>query len=106
MVIYCCKKLYELLEDNETPFEYSPRLREYYIVDKPEAYLKKNEVCMAYTIFYCPECGVKFPPSLADMWFDIIENQYGFKLSISNKSLLKKLPKEFQTDEWWKKRGL
>ncbi len=50
-------------------------------------------------ILFCPFCGKKLPTSKRDLFFKILEN---LKLEWDDE----KLPPEFKTDEWWKKRGL
>jgi hypothetical protein len=47
---------------------------------------------------YCPFCGKKLPKNLTDEHFDAIRDENG--------KPLEPIPEEFQTDEWWKKRGL
>lgn len=101
---YCCKAIESLVEDKETPFEYDQKFREYSIVDKPEAFRAKSELAIKYQIDYCPRCGTKFPESLRDAWFDIIEREFGISEMPDKK--IKLLPKEFLTEGWWKKRGL
>lgn len=55
-------------------------------------------------IDYCMFCGKKLPISVRDEWFEILEKEYGLERPGTGDS--KKVPKEFWTDEWWKKRGL
>ena len=55
-------------------------------------------------IDYCMFCGKKLPLSVRDEWFEILEKEYGLERPGTGDS--KKVPKEFLTDEWWKKRGL
>ncbi len=106
MEVYCCQKLNELINDEKTPFEYSQKFRQYNVVDTPRAYLKKNEICMAYAMQYCPFCSTEFPRSLREEWFHIINDEYRLEFSIFDKKSFKKIPEEFRTEEWWKKRGL
>jgi hypothetical protein len=54
---------------------------------------------------YCPWCGTKLPESLFDTRFDILEKEYGIDSPYDDKQK-DKIPAEFLTDEWWKKRGL
>ena len=55
-------------------------------------------------IAHCMFCGKDFPLSIRDKWLDILENEYG--LEWPNSLDENKVPAEFWTDEWWKKRGL
>ena len=53
---------------------------------------------------YCPWCKSRIPSSLNKKCFEVLEKEYG----ISNPDLddFTNVPEEFQTDAWWKKRGL
>ena len=54
-------------------------------------------------IKFCPWCGEKLPKELDDEWGTILEKEYGIKMPGLNKD---KVPQEFLTEDWWKKRGL
>jgi hypothetical protein len=76
------------------------------------AYYIHRELPSFQTISFCPFCGTKLPTDL-DGEFDSavfeILGQTGMELIAAHKSFInpnKKLPQEFQTDEWWKTRGL
>jgi hypothetical protein len=73
-----------------------PKFREYGLQDKNStSYLPMH---------YCFNCGTALPESLRNLWFDILEKEYGLESPLGNDK--KKVPAEFQTDEWWKKKGL
>lgn len=93
--IHCCQSMQDLLEEKKLPMEYNPILREYYI--------KINSSRVIYCMFYCPWCGSQLPESLRSQWFDIIHDEYLIENPMDDK---RRIPKEFRTDEWWKKRGL
>jgi hypothetical protein len=57
-------------------------------------------------IFYCPWCGINLPTSLAAQWFKIATTQFGVSDIYNKAQLQAKLPTEFLTEEWWRKRGL
>lgn len=57
-------------------------------------------------LFYCPWCGKKLPKKLNSKWDEILEKEYGITDPFFNEKDKAKMPKEFWTDEWWKKRGL
>jgi hypothetical protein len=57
------------------------------------------------TLFYCFCCGKKFPKNLRETWYSILTEEYKFEDPWESK-YEGKLPPEFMTDEWWKKRGL
>ena len=83
---------------------YDQSTREYCILDsrKPTDY-------NGWPIKFCPWCGKKFPERI-DPW-DTIKKEYGEDyVKYSHEPSYKKLPpelmKEFETDEWWKKRNI
>ena len=51
---------------------------------------------------YCPFCGAKLPDRLDNKLTEILQKEYG----LESWKDYKKAPKEFHTDEWWRKRGL
>lgn len=75
--------------------DYYPRDREYITVHGERT---------GYLIKYCPFCGTKLPTSLADEWWNVLEKEYALEDPVHDDR--KKVPAEFWTDEWWKKRGL
>ena len=83
--------------ENVSPCIYSPKFREYYL----QATIGPG----AGKIDFCPYCGTALPQGLSDLWFDILEKEYGLD-NPAGLEQKKKVPTEFQTDEWWKKRGL
>ena len=94
---HCCKEMTFFLEENKVAVNYSVKDREYSIN------LKNSHAIQL--IKYCPWCGAKLPKELSDEWFKILEKEYGIECPLSNEEK-HKIPKEFKTDEWWKKRGL
>ena len=103
----CCKKWSTpRVEDGDTlcfdigphgrclAFEYFPRWREY----------KSCHGEFSSLINFCPFCGTKFLKELSDEWYEILAKEYGIESpSYDDRD---KVPQEFWTDEWWKKRGL
>ena len=87
--------LEENMNDSEVPISYIPKVRQFGIdvLDGGTSFIE---------IKYCPWCGSKLPNSLRDIWFDSLEELIpdfdGFADS--------RIPNEFHSDEWWKKRGL
>jgi len=55
-------------------------------------------------IKFCPWCGTKLPKELLDEWYDILEKEYNITDPLGDER--SKVPTEFKTDEWWKKRRL
>lgn len=59
---------------------------------------------MYQIITFCPWCGAKLPKSLGKEWCQLIKEEFGIEDIF--KEEWDKLPQEFKTDEWWRKRGL
>ena len=95
---HCCKNMEWYLEENEVDIYYEAEFRCYYIG-------MKNGTSAVQTIHYCPWCGSKFPANFNDLWFEILEKEYGIECPYDEEEE-HKVPAEFKTDEWWKKRGL
>jgi len=75
---------------------YSPKYREYNI--------KLPNFSGGAAMDYCVFCGQQFPFSVRCEWFDILREEYCLESPCEEDK--KKVPEEFWTDEWWKKRGL
>lgn len=101
---FCCESMSLLIADIDCPLKYNPRFRSY-ILTIPEPYLRKNEICVSFSILYCPRCSTPLPKDLSDEWSEIVEKEYGIT-DEWNEEQLRHLPQEFFTDEWWKKRRL
>ena len=93
---YCCGALDYQLRSEYCPIRYSSRFREYSIQD--------FESTSISIMLFCSNCGTEFPPSLRGEWGDILEKEYGLEDPFDDDQ--DKVPHEFLTDEWWKKRGL
>lgn len=100
----CCKKMKVSIVDPKTPFEYDPKIREYSIVQKPEAFREKHELTIKFPIIYCPFCGTQYPKDLRDEWFTIIKKKFDIDGILDKR--INQLPEEFTTEKWWKQRGL
>lgn len=96
---FCCLEMNSMLDNEDDLYNiyYSPKVREYY--------LKSLKGPYARTIELCPWCGSKLAKSLRDEWFDILEDEYGLDMPKTTEQM-EKIPADFLTDEWWKKRGL
>jgi hypothetical protein len=104
MTKHCCEDMKRNVEyKNETLGKYDcpdnlityvSKMDEYGIVihDGGSSYIK---------IEFCPWCGAKLPESKRDLWFETLSGM-GYKFPAGEDNL----PEEFETDEWWKKRGL
>jgi len=90
-----CGRLEYFLKEGKVLIDYSPRFREYSIK------LKSGRAIQ--NIYYCPWCGDELPKSLGDEWFDELE-ALGFDDPFEQSDSDPNFPKEYLTDEWWKKR--
>lgn len=92
---YCCEAMKRSLEDGRVMIGYSPSFRRYYI---PLSWPHQS----TQGINYCPWCGTKLPKPLINEWHEILEKEYG----ITSFHTSPDYPNEFDTDEWWIKRGI
>lgn len=93
---HCCLTMDRGLISDANILHYSAKFREYGVL------IPKSTGCILMD--YCMFCGKKLPLSLRDEWFEILEKEYGLENPYEEDR--KKVPAEFWTDEWWKKRGL
>jgi hypothetical protein len=97
---HCCEDMEFFLGENKVAIGYLPELRFYYI--------KLKHSTADQGIFYCPWCSKK----LADNLFDEYDIELAKALNVDGDDLTKttfnknNIPKEFRTDEWWRKRNL
>ncbi len=92
----CCPDMNFVLNDSLFNIEYNIAIREYYLKSIRESYIRVFE--------FCPWCGYQFMTNLRHVLFDILEKEYELNPRITKHR--KEIPAEFETDEWWKKRGL
>jgi len=90
---HCCEELSFILDEDRTAIGYYEQYREY------QLHIRNSDA--VYNLIFCPWCGKKLPESLRGAFFDLIETELGMDDYDPDK-----LPEEFKTDEWWKKRGL
>jgi hypothetical protein len=88
---HCCKEMDFFLEEKRVRISY---------IDYKRLYAIKLTSGGLQTMNYCPWCGHKLPEPLDEEWFNLLE-EMGF-----DNPRQQEIPKEFKTDEWWKKRGL
>lgn len=86
-----------LIEESSV-IEYFPLSRHYSLV--------LHKACNAthQRIWHCPWCGTKLPEDLGEEWGETLEKEYGITDPFDEDK--ERVPPEFWTDEWWKKRGL
>lgn len=100
----CCAMGGAVHEGHDSPITYNPRDRSYYST-APRSFLKRNELWSGYRFKYCPFCKKRLPKDLTNAWFDMLEKEYGIDDPYDDEQK-RRIPQEFMTDEWWKKRGL
>lgn len=92
----CCEKLVNAISKNE--IVYYPQYR-------GACYHMLNEIDQIYEkrfMRYCIFCGLRMPDDLYYEHSNTLSKEYPSTIFYEDDEL----PKEFQTDEWWKKRGL
>ncbi len=91
---YCCLTMDAELERENSLLYYNFKYREHGIkIYKTNRYLLMK---------HCVYCGKELPSSLRIEWAETLQKEY--KLSNPMNQDKKKIPKEFLTDEWWKKK--
>lgn len=95
---YCCDYMLYQIEIDHKVLEYDPVVRTYSII------LYNDEDGTRLPIWHCPWCGAKLPKELGEELDEILEKEYGIKDPCWDDK--DRVPPEFFTDEWWKKRGL
>lgn len=99
----CCRALFSSLEES---IFFLPRFKCFAFYQKADDYDQTGKLTWCF-ITHCPYCGSKLP-FLVSEYLNILNknckkllNQYGY----SDEAIIN-FPTEYQTDEWWKKRGL
>ena len=86
-------------ENKNSLLEYDKEFRTY-------RFLIKDGVNGTHQMFsFCPWCASKLPKELGDIWEETIQKELGYEDPFYEPGY-DNLPKEFRTDEWWRKRGL
>jgi uncharacterized protein DUF6980 len=101
---HCCVVMESILERGSSALIYRANVRSYEIREIIY-YKKKISVGASNGITYCPWCASKLPESLGDEIEEILAREFGITKSWEPEQAAR-IPAEFQTDEWWKKRGL
>jgi hypothetical protein len=113
---FCCDDLKSGLFNPRASIKYESRFREYWLEPQVSIGVLDHSMrdrwidlseSISMTIVYCPWCRQKLPKDLLDEFFQILKTEYQINATIDDvwKDYIK-FPKEFYTDEWWKKRGL
>jgi hypothetical protein len=93
----CCDTFKLFLNDCRVGLIYDRRTRDFGI--------RRPYGSGSHGISHCPWCGTMLPLDLIDKWEEVLKKEYGISDPWSSQQE-KLIPAEFQTDEWWKKRGL
>jgi hypothetical protein len=101
---HCCEVMSSILERGESALYYESSVRLYLI---REVIITEDSVKLglANRITHCPWCATKLPEPLNDTLEEVLEKEYHMTGPWTEEAIAK-LPKEFLTDKWWKKRGL
>lgn len=105
---HCCLGMQGVLEAYGTPVKYIPYKRRY-IIQYNSTFQNKetgeDAIGVATRLKFCPWCGNQLPKDLANKWVEEIETKFNVTETL-DRDQLNKIPQEYMTDEWWKKRGL
>ncbi len=94
---YCCETFAALLKSQKVKVFYSAEMRYYTLATVSYSGYQR--------LYYCFCCGKKFPKDLWAKWHSILKKEYKVK-DPWEAAYEGKIPQEFMTDEWWKKRSL
>jgi hypothetical protein len=94
----CCNNMAYYIEEKNELLYYDSSIRYHALILHNDSYGSHQQ------IWYCPWCGTKLAKDLNEEWGEILENEYGITDPMLDDK--NKVPPEFWTDEWWKKRGL
>jgi hypothetical protein len=101
---FCCEELEVLVEDPECYVKYIPYQREY-VFYIPQYYITDGRLHMYFPISYCSWCGMQLPKNLSSEWYALVKEKFGLT-DFAEIEVMKLLPEEFRTNQWWKKRKL
>ena len=92
---FCCNKMEIAIQKYEA-IEFEEYMRGYYLPTSPGGVILGLD--------FCPFCGQNLGKCLNSEYYDILFKEYG--LEFPETLDVDKVPEEFKTDEWWRKRGL
>jgi hypothetical protein len=95
-VEFCCEHMEDVLLNSSDEVVLYHQVSRSFSIDLRDGMRKE--------LWYCPWCGAKLPKGLGFKWIEVLKDEYGIKDPIFDDA--DKVPAEFETDEWWKKRGL
>jgi hypothetical protein len=97
---FCCPVMaYHMYSSNIPLIKYIGHTRKYLIVDA------QGDGIWNYCEYkYCFNCGRVLPPNLEKEWLETLEKEYGITDPLGKDR--NRIPREFRSDKWWKKRDL
>ena len=99
--MYCCEQWIDgWVNEDVVPVSYNPSLRFYYIMCDTKTWIQ--------TIPRCIACNHEFPGGLnglAEVWTAILDKECGLD-EVTAWRHPERVPEEFKSEEWWRKRGL
>jgi hypothetical protein len=106
MIVHCCQSMIDAYDRNLSALKYIAPERYYYIQDCDDSRRNyRTDGISGYSIQFCPFCGTKLPEALTDVMYDLLKYEYGIEHP-ERPNDKQRIPSEFLSDEWWKKRGL
>ena len=93
---FCCEDMESCVNNKDWVIEYNRVTKSYLLSCRDYITLRMK---------YCLFCGTKLPKDLNDELHDILVEELAIEdPDYGNND--PRIPPEFKTDEWWKKRGL
>lgn len=94
---YCCNRMKKAFDTNKYGLHFDKRFC--------ETFCDRRDLKGCYWHWdYCPFCG-KCIKDKGDLYRKILRTELNIS-DMYEDGVEEKLPEEFKTDEWWKKRGL
>ena len=97
--MYCCQEWIDgCVNEDAVPISYHADIRQYYLIcDSRVSWVQK--------INHCLYCNHKFPEDLYAQYSELLEKEHGLD-EVTAWRYPERVPEEFKSEEWWKKRGL
>jgi hypothetical protein len=101
---HCCEIMDNWLVEKHAQQTGSPVIR-YSVNTRSYNFILHYDSLGSYLqFFYCPWCKTRLPEELGEKWCEVLKEELG--IDDMDAQIYAKLPAEFKTDQWWKKRGL
>ena len=93
---HCCNKMNAYATEKNSLLDYDSYIRSFmFFVDSPNGTHEHMN--------YCPWCGTQLPEELTEKWINLLNKKFGIEEPFREWD---RIPPEFKTDAWWKRRGL